>query len=234
MRYNKPFFEAIDTQDMCDYGCNTLAKYRFRNGKICCSSHYNSCQGKRKLFSDLDHTERAAKSLATRTRLGITKTSQISGGKTRRENGHYDKLSTVMQQHWAENPWQNNPHCPLVAYKSTNVNFQGSYEYEFLEMLEEQHGIEWLNENVARGPSLWYNDPTTNTQRLYISDFIIGNTIYEIKSSWTWNKLGKDLELETKNKSKLNAARKHGYEIILVLDGRQINEAAMDGSVPTY
>jgi len=222
MAYNKPFFEVFETEKLCDYGCNTLAKFKFRNGKICCSKHFNSCAGKIKIFSDSDHSVAAEKSLETRTRLGITKSSQIKAGKTRRDNGHYDRLAKKMQQHWEENPWQNNPHCPLLEYKNSNVNYQGSYEYEFLEILEDRNGLQWIIENVARGPSIWYNDPTTNTERLYISDFLIDNTIYEIKSSWTWNKLGKDLNLENKNKAKISKALSSGYNVILVIDGKEI------------
>ena len=213
---------------MCNYGCNTVAMYKFRNGKLCCSPHYNSCLGKIKIFSELDHTDRTSKSLETRTRLGITKSSQVTAGKTRKENGHYERLAKKMQEHWNKHPWQNSKRCPLLKFKSYNLNFQGTYEFEFLEILEKRHGPEWINENVARGPSLWYNDPTTNTKRLYISDFIIGNTIYEIKSSWTWNKLGKDLVLEKKNRAKLLEAKSQGYSVVLVIDSKEINEGIMD------
>lgn len=75
---------------------------------------------------------------------------------------------------------------------------------------------------VSRGPSVWYTDPFDNTKRLYISDFMIYNTIYEIKSSWTWNRKGKNLDLENKNKAKLNECVKQGYKVILVLNGEEI------------
>lgn len=228
MKYNRPFSEPVVTDQLCHYGCNKIASYKFRNNKLCCSQHYNSCSGKIKVFSDLDHTSRTAKSLETRTRLGITKTSQIKGSKTRIENGHYDRLAVKMQEHWTDHPWQNNTQCPLLPYKTSKINFQGTYEYEFLEMLERIHGLDWVCENVARGPSIWYNDPVTKTQRLYISDFIIAGTIYEIKSSWTWNKSGKDLDLEKKNKAKLAAAKSQGYKIILILDNKEVNEGIMD------
>jgi hypothetical protein len=228
MSYNKPFAEPIITVSICQYGCNSVARFSFRNGKICCSKHYNSCPGKIKIFSELDHSERTAKSLETRTNLGITKSSQIRAGKTRRENGHYDRLAKKMQDHWAAHPWQNNIYCPLLSYKNTIVNYQGSFEYEFLEILEDKHDIDWIIKNVVRGPSIWYIDPTTNTERLYISDFLIENVVYEIKSSWTWNKRGKDFDLENKNKAKLAAIIKNGYDAILVLDGREINATTLD------
>ena len=85
------------------------------------------------------------------------------------------------------------------------------------------NGIDWIKDNVKRGPAIWYKDPTDNTKRLYISDFIIDNTIYEIKSRWTWNKHGKDLILEEKNKAKLTTALREGYNVILILDKEEIN-----------
>jgi hypothetical protein len=230
MPYQRPKAEPIITTSLCEYGCGDTAKYKFAKGKICCSPHQNSCPGKRKAFSDnVDHKQNAAKSLATRTALGITKTSQIKGGATRRANGHYQKLAKTMQGHWGKHSWQNNIKCPLLPYKETELLYQGTYEFEFLEALEFDNGIEWIVSNVKRGPSLQYIDPTDNTERLYISDFIIDNTIYEIKSLWTWNKHGKDLLLEEKNKAKLTTCVKQGYNVILVLNQQRIEYATVMG-----
>jgi hypothetical protein len=221
--YKKPKADEIDTDAMCQYGCNTKAKYKFSNDKLCCSKHQNSCIGKRKQFSDrTDHKERATKSLATRTKLGITKTSRIKAQATMEANGTYQVLREKMQLHWAENPWQPNTQCPILPYKNTSITYQGTHEYAFLEKLEKSNGVEWLMNKVSRGPSVWYTDPFDNTKRLYISDFMIYNTIYEIKSSWTWNHKGTNLDLENKNKAKLNECVKQGYKVILVLNGEEI------------
>ena len=222
MNYQKPKAEAIDTTELCHYKCGNCARFKFANGILCCSSHFNSCPGKRKQFSDrTDHKETAAKSLATRTRLGITKSSQIKAGKTRVESGHYKRLAETMSRHWAEHPWESNLQCPLLPYKNISLLYQGSFEYDFLEKLEQEKGIAWVETNVERGPSLWYIDPNDSSKRLYISDFIIYNTIYEIKSQWTWNRHGKDMELEAKNKAKLNECIRQGYKVILVLDKQE-------------
>lgn len=223
MPYNKPFAEEIQTTELCNYGCEQQARYVFRKGKLCCSKHYNSCPAKRKSFSEnVDHLASARKSLETRTRLGITQTSQIKGGETRRAQGHYKNLAKKMQQHWKDNPWNNNTRCPMLKFKSTSVPYQGTYELKFLEDLEVEHGLEWIENNVKRGPSLWYKDPVDLEHRLYISDFIIGDTIYEIKSSWTWNKKGKDIALEEKNKAKLTECVYQGYNVILVLNQKRL------------
>jgi hypothetical protein len=194
----------------------------FTNGKICCSKHQNSCSGKRKQFSDrTDHKETAAKSLATRSRLGITKSSRVKAHATMEANGTYQVMREKMQWHWKNNPHQNNVQCPLIPYKNTTLNYQGSYEYEFLEKIEQQFGIEWIISNVKRGPSIWYNDPKDGSKRLYISDFLIDNTIYEIKSQWTWNRHGTNEVIENMNKAKLNECVRQGYKVILVLDKQE-------------
>lgn len=230
MPYQRPKAESIVTTDLCEYGCGNIAKYKFAKGKLCCSAHQNSCPGKRKAFSDnVDHKQNAAKSLATRTALGITKTSQIKGGATRRANGHYQKLARTMQEHWLKNPWQNNLECPILPYKGTKLTYQGTLEYEFLDELEFENGINWLTSNVKRGPSLWYTDPTDGVERLYISDFVIDNTIYEIKSSWTWDKHGKDLVLREKNKAKLTSCVAQGYNVVLVLNQTRIDYETIMG-----
>lgn len=222
--YKKPKAEKITTQEICNYGCGNNASYKFSNGKLCCSVSHNSCPGKRLEFSKrTDHKDRALKSLETRTKLGITKSSRAKAHETMLKNGTYEIMREKMQIAWNQNPWQNNLQCPLIEYKNSGVNYQGSFEYEFLDNLEKEYGIEWIKENVKRGPSIWYIDPTDNIKRLYISDFLIYNIIYEIKSSWTWNKHGKDMLLEQKNKAKLNAAKEAGYKVILVLNKEYIN-----------
>ena len=35
----------VVTSELCSYGCNTIAKFRFRNGKKCCSSTIKKCVG---------------------------------------------------------------------------------------------------------------------------------------------------------------------------------------------
>jgi len=162
-----------------------MAKYKFRNGLVCCSKHYNSCPEKRRKFSEnVDHKTYIKKSLATRVRLGITKSSQIKAGKTRVKNGHYKKLAETMRQHWANNPWNNMP--KWGTYKDTGIQIQSNYEKNFLQDLQDKHGLEWVKENVQRGPCFYYKDPETKKERLYISDFKIDNTIFEVKGNYTW------------------------------------------------
>ena len=187
---------------------------------MCCSKHFNSCPGKRKAFSELNHRARTEKSLETRTKLGITKSSQIKGAKTRKANGHYKKLADTMRTHWEKRPWNNMPHWGI--FKNTDIKYQSQPEYNFLQELEQEHGLDWVRDNVKRGPCFRYNDPTSRKERLYISDFQVGNTIFEVKGNYTWNKLGKDKSLEKTNKAKLDKVKELNYNVILVLEGKRI------------
>ncbi len=39
---------VIETTVLCEYGCNTNAHYRLKNGKMCCSENYTKCLNIRK------------------------------------------------------------------------------------------------------------------------------------------------------------------------------------------
>jgi len=221
MKYHRPYTTKIDSKEPCAYGCGQTAQYQFRKGILCCSKHFNSCPAKRKNFSDrTDHKERNKKSLATRIRLGITKSSQVKAGKTRVKKGHYKKLAKTMREHWKNNPWNNNP--KWSTYKNTDIQVQSTYEYNFLQDLENKHSFDWLKKNVKRGPCFYYIDPKTKKERLYISDFKIGNTIFEVKGHYTWNNFGTDKSLEKLNKAKLDSVKKNNYNVVLVLEGKRI------------
>mgnify|MGYP001281155190 CR=1 FL=1 len=224
--YKKPQAAEYIGTELCNYGCGQPAKYQFKAGKMCCSTSHNSCPKKRKDFSDLDHTERSRKSLLTRISTGVTLTSRKKAQQTMLENGTYNVIAEKNRKAWERRPWNNQgPRGEWVLYKNTEIAYQGSYEFIFLEVLENKNSIEWLKENVRRGPSIWYIDPMTQKKRLYISDYIIGNTIYEIKSLYTWNKKGKDLDLENLNRAKLNECLAQGYKVVLVLDKKDIEYA---------
>ena len=80
--------------------------------------------------------------------------------------------------------------------------------------------MDWLRKNVQRGPNLKYFDPTRDREAIYMSDFLIGNRLYEIKSKWWWNR--NEILLE-RNKAKLNSALDYGFDVILVLDKIESN-----------
>lgn len=57
---------------------------------------------------------------------------------------------------------------------------------------------------------------------MYISDFQIENTVFEVKGNYTWNRHGKDNGLEETNKAKLDKVKESSYNVILVLEGKRI------------
>jgi hypothetical protein len=211
----------IQTEDLCYLGCKLKAKFIFKNEKKCCSAHSNSCTAKRERFSkEVDHSIYSKKSLETRTRLGITKSSQVKAGKTRRDSGHYVKQAEAMRKHWEKNPWNNNP--KWRNYKDTEIIVQSKLEEKFLNDLESKYGLDWIKCNVSRGPCFRYVDPSTKKERLYISDFISDNTIYEVKGYYTWDKHGKDNNLRLQNIAKLDKVLESNYNVILVLEGENV------------
>jgi hypothetical protein len=212
MKHHLPYASEIKTNKKCHYGCGLTGKYKFNKGIICCSKHYNSCPSKRKSYSLSYKKEWGEKSLDTRTKLGITKISQIKGGETRKKNGHYKKLAVIMQELWEKSPWSCGLKAEFKKYKNTNIPYQGSYEYLFLESLDDTPEID----KIQRGPSIWYLDSDTQTKRLYLPDFILNNTIYEIKSKYT---LKSNFQ---KNLDKFNAVINSGYALIIVLHGIEI------------
>ena len=231
--YKKPQATEYIGTELCEYGCSNVAQYIFKAGKLCCSTSHNSCPKKRENFSNLDHTDRTTKSLSTRLENGITKSSSVKAQQTMKANGTYEIIGEKNKLAWEKNPWNNHgPRGEWIMYKETGIAYQGSYELTFLEDLENKYGIEWVKTNVKRGPSIWYIDPITTKKRLYISDYIIHNTIYEIKSSYTWNRKNKDLDLENLNKAKLDECITQGYSVVLVLDKKEyVYERIVDGAL---
>jgi len=43
--YSKPI--PIETTELCSYGCGQVAKFKLKNGKLCCSKNWNTCPEKR-------------------------------------------------------------------------------------------------------------------------------------------------------------------------------------------
>jgi hypothetical protein len=225
-KFSVPHAHEITTTRLCDYGCRNIAQYVFNNGKICCSSHTNKCIGKilrisaaQKIIDDktgVSIREAASiKSLATRTASGVIKSCQIRGGQTRRNNGFYEKLKIRMKSLWDENPWDGRFKSMFKIYKDTGIPYQGSYEYNFLQNLEDLNGIEWVGNNVKRGPGVKYI--FNIEEHLYLPDFLIENTIYEIKSKYTW-RIDKE-----KNCKKLERCIDLGYNVIIVINKKEMN-----------
>jgi len=64
---------------LCEYGCGKPAKYQFKNGKWCCSSHCNKCSSHKKIISKTskgrEHSEE------TKLKIGLAHKGHISWNK---------------------------------------------------------------------------------------------------------------------------------------------------------
>lgn len=109
-----------------------------------------------------------------------------------------------------------------TEYMGTGIHYQCSFELHFLENLKNKFGLEWVSSNVKNGTYIEYINPISKAKRHYIPDFIINDIVYEIKSKYTWDNYGTDLDTLAINEAKLLAASKHFNTVILVLDKTEI------------
>jgi hypothetical protein len=95
-------------------------------------------------------------------------------------------------------------------FKNTNLIYQGSYEKYFLELMEQCGQIDLIKNGKK------YEYFFCNQIHYYFSDFIYANNTIEIKSSWTYNRNGKDKILELINESKWQSVRDLGDNMIIL------------------
>ena len=273
----------ITTNELCCYGCNTLAHYQFKSGKICCADAIQKCQGH---IQQQIATRR--NDIDTLTGLNPMQRGQVAATKVKKETGAFEKAGrkisatknklvaegvrrcdisfekmkltlkivgpdglTISQKaarkradarlldinenglnqydRWTRDRIENGTFdrgfekALLVLHDvDTGLRYQGTYELKFIQEYKDTYGIDWVKKNLKRGPSVQYIDYYGKT-RWYMSDFIIGDTVYEIKSGWTYNKNGKDIIVEFNNLSKLNATITAGYNVKLIMNGKEID-----------
>lgn len=155
-------------------------------------------------------------------------------GKVKKKNLYGDEnynnrekcKETNLEKYGCEHPMQNikvfkkqqKNSSYIKKYKDTNISFQGSYEKFFLEEMEK---IEKLKD-IKNGKV--YDYTIKGKKRKYYSDFFFDNKIIEIKSSWTYNKNGKDKNLEFENKAKWKSVKDFGDEIIILFSKKEIKK----------
>jgi hypothetical protein len=281
MSRHKPV--QIESDELCKYGCNSIAKYKFKSGAVCCSDAIQKCEGHKKRSlatrrADIDENglnamqrgqassclnkkqtgafERAGKSISatknlvlengmrhcdiSNKKMQVTKLIVGDDGLTNAQRSARKAADTRLNdidenglnqyERWTIRRINNGDFekgfekSKQMSYHSTGIRCQGSYELKFLDTLVSKYSKEWVKDNVMRGPSIQYID-TTEKQRWYLSDFLIGNVVYEIKSNWTWNRRGKDLILEQNNINKLKATLAVGYDVKLIREGVEIDFA---------
>lgn len=102
-------------------------------------------------------------------------------------------------------------------YKETNITYQGSYEKYFLELLEEKS---LLNE-VENGKSYIYT--FESKQHIYHTDFYFRGQNIEIKSGWTYDNNGKNLQLREINEIKWQSVKNAGDILVTLINKSEIN-----------
>lgn len=97
-----------------------------------------------------------------------------------------------------------------------SIWYQGLYEKRFLD-----HCLA-TGTDVKRGTQVKYIGLDGKEHR-YTPDFIVAlHDVYEIKSTWTWDNKGKNKYLRVTNKLKLRAAKKAGFNVFLVIEGKTL------------
>jgi hypothetical protein len=97
-----------------------------------------------------------------------------------------------------------------ILYYNNDLYYQGSYEKDFLDKVNEQNKIS----KIKRGARFSYS--INGKKRQYRSDFLYENIIFEIKSSWTYGKT--NVEKREKNHIKFKSVLENGYRLIIILD----------------
>jgi len=100
----------------------------------------------------------------------------------------------------------------IKPYKDSGINYQGSYEKYFLELMEEKG----LLSEISNGDSFVYT--FNGVEHTYHVDFKFRDKQIEIKSGWTYNKNGADQSLQELNEAKWKYARDCGANLIVLID----------------
>jgi len=161
--------------------------------------------------------ERRKKTLESKQRLlpsGLTvaETAARKGVKTQRSRGSYQvgvaKAAITKEKN---NSW--------VSYRTKQYRgfyYRSSLEKRFLTDREQ---------TLARFSNCSFSIcyQWRGKTHYYVPDFFEQetNTIYEIKSCWTWDNKGKNQQLKALNKCKLAASREAGYNVVLLIYRQQ-------------
>lgn len=171
----------IRLANMQKYGVENISKLDFikKKKKETCLSNHGVTAG----FAD--HKKRVKKFIETcLLKYGVENPSQ------------YEEIFNKQQK----SRWE------IKKYKDTNVNYQGSYELDFLQKYYD------IFENITRAPSIKYK--LNNKNKIYFPDFYIPslNLIIEIKNK---NLAIKDhLKIEEKKKATIS----NGFNYIMIVE----------------
>jgi hypothetical protein len=107
-------------------------------------------------------------------------------------------------------------HPKTKKYKDTNLLYQSKYELYFLELVDLVGEID----KVVRPEPIKYI--YEGKERYYYPDYKFHNTYIEIKSVYTYDKLGKDVKLKEKNDLKIQTLKDANKNVVLLIGKEQI------------
>lgn len=105
----------------------------------------------------------------------------------------------------------------VYKYKDTNLTYQGSYEFHFLEQLDKRG----LLSEVSNGSSFDYE--FLGKKHVYHTDFVLRNEHIEIKSGWTYDGNGTNELLKELNHTKWGSVVAMGEKIIVLKSKQEIS-----------
>ena len=111
----------------------------------------------------------------------------------------------------------NSRHIKTIKYPGTDLVYMSSFEKYFLDLIKDKNQLH----RISQGLSFYYKiDGKTH---LYKSDFYVADLdlIIEIKSEWTYNERGANLEKQAINEAKWSEAKKE-HNFILLIEKEQI------------
>jgi len=106
----------------------------------------------------------------------------------------------------------------IEKYGDTSLFYQGGYEKYFLEQIEKKS----LLTEVSNGKS--YDYILNEESHVYHSDFLFRGITIEIKSDWTYNKSGADIDSELENEAKWQAVKDSGDKLVVLWSKKEIKE----------
>jgi hypothetical protein len=165
---------------------------------------------------------RAVYNLSIKQKFGVDNISQLESIKEKKKETslinfgvtHHLKDYNLFQKHLIAQ-------YKIKKYKDTELYYQGSYEYFFLEKMEELN----LLHEVFNGKS--YEFEWKGEKHTYHTDFFFREENIEIKSGWTYNKNGADSDLEKFNKTKWKSVVDFGDKIRILINKESIESFAI-------
>ena len=117
----------------CSYGCGKIGKYKFKNGKLCCSNSQNKCEAVRNKISD--SLKGSKHSDETKRKISVGNKGKTLSDETKRKIGEKNKgnkrsdLSQYNKKHKKTQTKSNNPNWK-GGYYTNNIPLYDTYAHQ--------------------------------------------------------------------------------------------------------